>query len=63
MVFDVEWVSCSARPLAGFVFGSLSIHREALFDRSHIRLKLSRVKVLCTSHFMCMHVPSHGLSR
>lgn len=20
-------------------------------------------KVLCTSHFMCMHVPSHGLSR
>lgn len=61
MVFAVEWVRCSARPLAGFVFGSLSIHCEALFARSHIRLKLS--KVLCTSHFMCMHVPSHGLSR
>lgn len=49
MVFAVEWVRCSARPLAGFVFGSLSIHCEALFDRSHIRLKLRRVKS-CALH-------------
>lgn len=52
MVFAVEWVRCSARPLAGFVCGSLSIHCEALFARSRIWLKLSRVKS-CALHTSC----------
>lgn len=61
MVFAVEWVRCSARPLAGFVFGSLSIHCEALFARSHIRLKLSRVKS-CALHTSCACTYRHVVS-
>lgn len=61
MVFAVEWVRCSARPLAGFVFGSLSIHCEALFARSHIQLKLSRVKS-CALHTSCACTYRHMVS-
>lgn len=59
MVFAVEWVRCSARPLAGFVFGSLSIHCEALFARS--QLKLSRVKS-CALHTSCACTYRHMVS-